>query len=68
MMQQSILATRAAAILDFVGGMLGTLNVTFEEGTHSAWPYDLLVRRVARPVVCNPPKKGLSAALRGAKT
>jgi len=31
MIQQSILATRAAAILDFIGGMRGTLHVTFEE-------------------------------------
>ena len=54
MIQQSILATRAAAILDFIGGMRGTLHVTFEEGTHSAWLYDLLQRRVARLVVCNP--------------
>jgi hypothetical protein len=28
MIQQSILATRAAAILDFIGGMRGTLYVT----------------------------------------
>src|SRR5271156_5013211 len=59
MVQQSILATRAAAILDFIGGMRGTLHVTFEEGTHSAWLYDLLVRRVARLVVCNPRKNAL---------
>jgi len=59
MVQQSILATRAAAILDFIGGMRGTLHVTFEEGTHSAWLYDLLARRVARLVVCNPRKNAL---------
>jgi hypothetical protein len=57
--QQSILATRAAAILDFTGGMRGTLHVTFEEGTHSAWLYDLRRRRVARPLVCNPRKNAL---------
>jgi hypothetical protein len=59
LIQQSILATRAAAILDFIGGMRGTLHVTFEEGTHSAWLYDLLSRRVARLVVCNPRKNAL---------
>jgi hypothetical protein len=59
MIQQSILATRAAAILDFIGGIRGTLHVTFEEGTHSAWLYDLLSRRVARLVVCNPRKNAL---------
>lgn len=55
-LMQSVLATRAAAILDFIGGVRGTLQVTFEEGTHSAWLYDLLARRVARLVVCNPRK------------
>src|ERR1035438_9643794 len=59
LIQQSVLATRAAAILDFIGGMRGALHVTFEEGTHSAWLYDLLDRRVARLVVCNPRKNAL---------
>src|SRR5271157_2938767 len=59
LIQQSILGTRAAAILDFIGGMRGSLHVTFEEGTHSAWLYDLLSRRVARLVVCNPRKNAL---------
>lgn len=36
LMMQSVLATRAAAILDFLHGIKGTLHVTFEEGTHSA--------------------------------
>ena len=56
---QSVLATRAVAILDFIGGIRGTVHVTFEEGTHSAWLYDLLVRRVAKLVVCNPRKNAL---------
>ena len=34
LMMQSVLATRAAAILDFISGLRGTLHVTFEEGTH----------------------------------
>jgi transposase len=58
-LMQSVLATRAAAILDFIHGIQGTLHVTFEEGTHSAWLYDLLVRRVAKLVVCNPRKNAL---------
>src|SRR6266699_962378 len=62
LIQQSILATRAAAILDFIGGMRGTLHVTFEEGTHSAWLFDLLARRVARLVVCNPRQNALLKA------
>ncbi len=59
LMMQSVLATRAGAILDFIHGVRGTLHVTFEEGTHSAWLYDVLVRRVAKLVVCNPRKNAL---------
>src|SRR6266571_3304229 len=51
--------TRAVAILDFLHGIKGTLHVTFEEGVHSAWLYDLLQRRVARVVVCDPRKNKL---------
>lgn len=38
----SVLATRADAIVDFIHGVRGRLHVTFEEGTHSAWLYDVL--------------------------
>ena len=48
LMMQSVIATRAAAILDFLHGIKGTLHVTFEEGVHSAWLYDLLQQRVER--------------------
>ena len=59
LIQQSVLMTRAAAILDFIGGVRGTLHVTFEEGTHSAWLYDLLSRKVEKLVVCNPRRNAL---------
>jgi transposase len=59
---ESVVATRAAAILDFLGGLRGALEVTFEEGTHSAWLSDLLVRRVARVVVSNPRRNALLKA------
>jgi len=62
LVMQSILATEARAILDFFQGLRGTLHVTLEEGTHAAWLYDLLVRRVARLVVCNPRKNALLKA------
>ena len=62
LVMQSVLATHATAILDLVQGLRGTLYVTFEEGTHSAWLYDLLVRRVAKLVVCNPRKNALLKA------
>lgn len=59
LVMQSVLPTRASAILDFLHGIRGTLHVTFEEGIHSAWLYDLLQRRVARVVVCDPRKTAL---------
>lgn len=59
LVMKSVLPTRAASILDFLGGLRGTLHVTFEEGIHSAWLYDLLQRRVARVVVCDPRKSKL---------
>ena len=59
LVMESVLATRAAAILDFLAGLRGTLQLTFEEGTHSAWLHDLLVGRVAKLVVCNPRKNAL---------
>ena len=62
LVMQSVIATHASAILDFLHGLRGTLHVTFEEGTHSAWLYDLLVRRVAKLVVCNPRKNALLKA------
>jgi transposase len=62
LVMQSVIATHAATLLDFLHGLRGTLHVTFEEGTHSAWLYDLLVRRVAKLVVCNPRKNALLKA------
>src|SRR5271169_1647118 len=62
LVMQCVLATQASAILDFFQGQRGTLHVTCEEGTHSAWLYDLLVRRVVKLVVCNPRKNALLKA------
>jgi transposase len=59
LMVQSVLATRAAAVTDFLSGIKGTQHVTFEECCHSAWLYDLLNSRVAKLVVCNPRKNAL---------
>ena len=44
---ESILETKAATILQFIGGLHGSLLVTFEEGTSAAWLYDLLKPHVA---------------------
>jgi hypothetical protein len=56
LVMESILGTKAATILQFFAGLRGTLSVTFEEGTWSAWLYDLLHSRVDKLVVCNPRK------------
>ena len=42
LIMESILETEAATILQFFAGLRGTLSVTFEEETWSAWLYDLL--------------------------
>ena len=51
---ESILETKAMTILQFVQGLRGTLQVTFEEGTWAAWLYDLLKPYVTKVVACNP--------------
>jgi Transposase len=56
---ESILETKAATILQFFAGLRGTLSVTFEEGTWSAWLYDLLNSHVDQLAVCNPRKNAL---------
>ncbi|HEX2329036.1 MAG TPA: hypothetical protein VHN74_09940 [Candidatus Angelobacter sp.] len=63
LVMQSVIATRATAILEFLSGLRGTLHLTFEEGTYSTWLYDLLVRRVSRVVVCRVPHAFGSASI-----
>jgi len=55
---ESILETKAMTILQFVQGLRGTLQVTFEEGTWAAWLYDVLKPYVTK-VVCNPRRNAL---------
>ena len=56
LIMESILETKASTILEFLGGLRGTLSVTFEEGTWAAWLYDLLKPHVAHVLACNPRK------------
>lgn len=56
---ESIIETKAATILQFIHGLRGSLEVTFEEGTWAAWLYDLLRPHVAKVIVCNPRKNAL---------
>jgi hypothetical protein len=37
LVMESILETKAATILQFIHGLRGSLHVTFEEGTCTAW-------------------------------
>ena len=53
---ECVIETKASMILQFVDGLRGDLQVTFEEGTSAAWLYDLLKPRVTRVVVCDPRK------------
>ncbi len=54
LLMQSTIATQASTLLQFLNGLRGTLYVTFEEGTWSAWLYDLLSPHVAKVVACDP--------------
>jgi transposase len=56
---ESILETKAATVLDFIHGLRGTVQVTFEEGTCAAWLHDLLQPHVTQVVVCDPRKNAL---------
>jgi transposase len=56
---ESIVETKAATVLDFVKGLSGTIHLTLEEGTQSAWLYDLLKPQVAECVVCDPRRNKL---------
>ena len=46
-------------ILQFIRGLGGSLHVTFEEGTWTAWLYDLLKPHVRKVLVCDPRKNPL---------
>ncbi len=58
----AVVETRAQALLAFIQGQPGTLHLTFEEGTYSAWLYDLLLPHVSRLVVCDPRHNALLQA------
>src|SRR6202048_3694277 len=53
---ESVIETKASMILQFIDGLRGDVQVTFEEGTSAAWLYDLLKPHVTKLVVCDPRK------------
>jgi transposase len=59
LLMECIVETKAATILQFIHGLRGNLQVTFEEGTCAAWLHDLLKPHVSRVVVCDPRKNAL---------
>jgi len=59
LVMESIIETKAATIVQFMQGLRGSLQVTFEEGTWAAWLYDLLQPHVAKVVACNPRRNAL---------
>ena len=53
---ECVIETKASMILQFIDGLRGDLQLTFEEGTSAAWLYDLLKPHVTKLVVCDPRK------------
>jgi Transposase len=53
---ESVIETKASMILQFIDGLRGDVQVTFEEGTSAAWLYDLLKPHVTKLLVCDPRK------------
>ncbi len=62
LVMEAILETKAETILQFIGGLRGSLHVTLEEGTCAAWLHDLLKPHVAQVLVCDPRKNALIKA------
>lgn len=50
---QTVMKTDATAVRDFLRGLSGEVQLTFEEGTQAQWLYDLTRPLVADVVVCN---------------
>lgn len=51
---QSVVATDGETIRDFLKGLNGEIQVTFEVGTQSNWIYRQIKPLVEKVVVCNP--------------
>jgi transposase len=50
---ECVIETKASILLQFIHGLRGDLQVTFEEGTWATWLYDLLKPHVTEVLVCN---------------
>ncbi|HET6892356.1 MAG TPA: IS110 family transposase [Pyrinomonadaceae bacterium] len=56
---EATIQTKAVTLLEFVKGLSGEIYLTLEEGTQSAWLYDLLRPHVTACIVCDPRKNKL---------
>ena len=54
LVSQSVIETSTQAVRDYFHSLRGEVHVTFEEGNHAAWLFDILRPLVQRVVVCNP--------------
>jgi hypothetical protein len=59
LVMDAIVETKAIAILQFVPGLRGNLQVTFAEGTWVAWLFDLLKPHFTKIVGGNPRRRAL---------
>ena len=59
LVMEAILETKAATVLQFIHGLRGDLQATFEEGTCAAWLHDLPKPHVTQVLVCDPRKNAL---------
>lgn len=59
LIMESVIEAKRSTIVEFIQGLRGELFLTFEEGTWSAWLYDLLTPYVTKIVVCDPRRNAL---------
>jgi len=54
LVSRSVIETTTEAMRDFFRSLRGEIHLTFEEGNHAAWLYDIVEPLVKRVVACNP--------------
>jgi transposase len=62
LVMQSVIATQASTILDFIQGVRGELHVALEEGISAHWLYGVLKPHVHSMMVCDARKSALMNA------
>ena len=51
---RAVIETSTEAVRDFFRNLRGEIHLTFEEGNHAGWLYDIVEPLVRRVVACNP--------------